>query len=339
MKFFVPLLLAAALVAGCSRPPAESATPGRALLPVRLAQVTRIDAPLATELTGTARPRQRATVAAKVMGTITALPVTLGQRVAAGDLLVQLSAPEIDARVAQARAQLSTATRELERERILLAKGAGTPDTVRGLEDRLALAQAQLREAETMLGYTQLRAPFAGVIATRLVEAGDLASPGQPLLGLDGLDDFQLEVFVPETVVSTLTLGRPIPVFVPASGARFAATIAEISSAADPAARAVLVKLSLPADATIRPGQFARVAMPGPTVTTLVAPADAVSRFGQLERVFVAGPDRRAVLRLVKTGARRGDQIEILSGLDAGESVVVAPPPALREGQPLEVRP
>jgi len=335
----LPLLLATlALVAGCSKPSAPKTGATLPAAAVSVARVESVETPLITEITGSVRSVQRATLAAKVMGTVADLPVTLGQRVATGELLLKLSAPEIDARVAQARAQLNVAARDLERERTLLAKGASTTDLVRSLEDRAAGAAAQLREAETMLGYTELHAPFAGVIARKFVDAGDLAAPGQPLLGLDGLNGFQIDAAVPDSLAGPLAPSQPLAVTVPSTGRRFTGTVAEISSATDATARTVLIKIAVPAGTDVRPGQFARVALPGAPVRTLLVPATAVSRVGQMERVFVAGPDKRAVLRLVKTGATHSDRVEILSGLDAGESVVVAPPASLREGQPLEVR-
>jgi RND family efflux transporter MFP subunit len=333
---FAPVLLL--LLASCSKSPADKSAASLPALPVTIARVEAAEIALPTELSGNVRSVQRATVAAKVMGTVAELPVSLGQRVAAGDLLLKLSAPEIAARVAQARAQLNIAARDLERERALLAKGASTSDLVRSLEDRHALAAAQLREAETMLGYTELRAPFAGVIAKKFVDAGDLAAPGQPLLSLDGVDDFQVEVAVPDSLVAPLALGQSLTVIVPSTGRQFSGTLAEISSAADASARSVLMKISVPAGVDIRAGQFARVLLPGQAVRALLVPAGAVTRFGQMERAFVVGAEKRAVLRLVKTGRAHGERIEILSGLEAGESVVVAPPASLREGQPLEVR-
>ena len=89
----------------------------------------------------------------------------------------------------------------------------------------------------------------------------------------------------------------------------------------------------------VRSGQFARVQVPGVLVRVLLAPVAAVSRLGQMERIFVVGAGNRAGLRLVKTGAMRGDLIEILTGLDDGERVVLSPPAALREDQPLEIQP
>ena len=176
------------------------------------------------EVTGTVRPVQRATIAAKVMGAIAELPVVLGQRVHAGDLLVKISAGEISARVVQAQSQLNQVERDLDRERKLLTKGASTPDMVKSLEDRLAMTQAMVREAEVMLGYTSVRAPFDGVVARKLASAGDLAAPGEPLLEIEGLGDFQVEAGIPDSLAPRLAPGAALAVEVPAAGVAFTGT-------------------------------------------------------------------------------------------------------------------
>lgn len=333
------LLPALALLAGCAKH--EAAAPSAAAsLPaarVHLSPVIAASAPSLTEITGTVRPVQHAMLAAKVMGTITELPVALGQRVSKGDLLLKISAAEINARATQARSQLNQARRDLERERNLLPRGASTAEMVRGLEDRFNMAEAMVAEAEVMLGYTELHAPFDGVVARKFVNAGDLSAPGQPLLELEGSSDFQVEVGIPDALASLLS--PCVALACEAGGTGFSATLLELSSASDPATRAVPAKLAVPAGTSVRSGQFVRVLVPGPVVTALLVPAAAVSVSGQMERVFVSGDDQRAGLRLVKTGATREGSVEILSGLSAGELVVVNPPVGLREGQPLEAQP
>lgn len=338
-RFLLLPVLALAVLAGCSRSAPDRPAAASPALTVQAAPVIAADLPVLTEINGSVRAVQRATLAAKVMGSITQLPVALGQRVAAGELLLVLSSPDAEARVEQARAQLALTERELARERTLFARGVTPAESVRALEDRHTIQTAQLREAETLLGYTQLRAPFAGVIAAKHVDAGDLASPGQPLLALDGDGAFEISASIPDSLVGTLAPGQTLAVHVPAGDRHFIAPITEISSAADPATRSVALKLAVPADAGVRPGQFARLAVPGPLARTLLVPTSAVTRVGQMERVFVVTADNRAALRLVKTGATRDTQVEILSGLAAGERVVVAPPAALREGRSLEIRP
>lgn len=338
---FLAAIAAIAVFAGCAKhaEPKSGAAPNLPPAKVRLAVVRTEDTPAMTEVTGTVRPVKRATIAAKLMGVIEEMPVTLGQRVSAGDVLVKINAGEIPARVAQAQSQLNQAQRDLARERDLLTKNASTSDMVKGLEDRLAMTQAMVREAEVMVGYMTVRAPFDGVVAKKPANAGDLAAPGQPLLELEGLGEFQIEAGIPDSAAARLAIGATLAVEVPAAGAAFSARLVELSPASDGYARTVVAKLSIPAGPTVRSGQFARVQVPGTAVRALLAPAAAVSTLGQMERVFVAGEGNRAALRLVKTGAARGDRVEILSGLADGERIVVAPPVGLREGQILEVQP
>jgi RND family efflux transporter MFP subunit len=267
------------------------------------------------------------------------MPVTLGQRVHAGDLLARIGADEISARVAQAEAQLNAARRDLERERGLAAKGASTAETVKDLEDRLSGAQATLREAAAMQGYTSVRAPFDGIVARKFAGVGDLASPGLPLLEIEGADGFQVEAALPDSLASRLSPGAVLTVCMPARDATFAGTLAELSSAADPGAHTVTAKIRVPAGVPVRSGEFARVQLEGAPVQALMVPASAVATVGQMQLVFVAGADGRASLRLVRTGAARGDLVEVLSGVDAGERVVAAPPVGLREGRRLEIQP
>jgi RND family efflux transporter MFP subunit len=333
--------LVALVVAGCSKPAATPDSAAADLPPVSASTATVAAEllPVITEVTGTIRPVQRAGLAAKVMGTIEELPVVLGQRVAAGAVLVRISAGEISARVVQARSQLNQAQRDLARERDLLGKGASTADLVRNLEDRVAMTEAMVREAETMLGYTTIRAPFAGTISRRPANAGDLAAPGMPLVELEGENEFQIEAGLPDSLVARLAPGTSLQAEVPVAGLSFPVTLAELSSAAEPTARTVAAKFAIPAGTAVRSGQFARLQVPGEQVRKLLVPAAAVSRHGQLERVFIIGAGNRAILRLVKAGAARGERVEILAGLDAGERVVLDAPADLREGRRVEARP
>lgn len=332
-----------AVLAGCSKPGDD---PGRgvetAALPAVTVQTTTLaleEIPVTTEITGTVQATQRALLASKLMGAIEEMPVSLGQRVKAGEVLVKIAAGEISARVAQARTQLNTTQRDLDRERALQAKGASTNETVRNLEDRVATHEAQLREAEVMLGYTILRAPFDGVVSRKISNQGDLATPGTTLLEVHGNAGFEVDAAVPETAASQLAVDAGVSVSIPATNVTFTGKIAEISSAVDTRARAVAIKVAVPEGVEVRSGQFARLELPGEPRRAIRVPASAVSRFGQIERVFTVADDHRAVLRLVKTaGARQDGRVEILAGLVAGDRVVVSPPPQLREGQRVEVR-
>ena len=336
MRQFPPLLaLALVLAGGCRRPDGSVPASRPAAVPVRVAAVASTVAPRTQPVAGTIRPFERATIAAKITGTVATASLAVGQAVQAGEILVTVQAGELAARVDQARAALSQAEREYERERTLESKGASSTDAVRTADDHQRQARAALAETEAMLGYTRIVAPFSGVLTGDFVKPGDLATPGRPLFEVEGVDRLRAEVQVPESL-PVPAAGTDLVVLIgdePVSG-----KLAELSPAADPNSRTRLAKIELPAAAAARSGQFVHVFWPAGSRTALTVPTTAVLAFGQMERVFVVAHGR-AELRLVKTGAREGGQIQITAGLDAGETVVVTPSTSLRDGQPVEIQP
>lgn len=330
-------LFALFALASCRRAePALAAGRGPAL-PVRTAVVAAEPLPTVVEAPATVRPAERASIAAKLTGTVATFPLGLGQPVNAGDVLLTLNAPEADARVHQAQAQLAEADRNATRQRTLVASGVNPSDALRDAEDRLRYAQAALAEAEALLAYATVRAPFAGVITEKNVLPGDLATPGAPLLVLESTQRLRAEGGIPEKASASLRIGSAVQVLIDDATAPVTGQLEEMAGAADAVSRSVLVKVALPAGAA-RSGQFARLRVETGVADALLVPADALTRLGQMERVFIAAQDR-ASLRLVKTGRSSGDRVEILSGVNPGERVIVAPPAALRDGQPVTVQP
>lgn len=326
---------ALAVLAGCERKPASAQETTPAALSVRTAPAVLATTMRFEPVSGTVRSLDHAQVSARITGRVINADFTLGQAVAAGDTLVVLSAGELDARVAQARAALDQASNDYQREHSLLAKGVSTPETVRALDEKRRMAAAAFDEASALLGYTRVTAPFAGVVTNRFVSAGDLASPGTRLFEIEGTKRLRAEVEVPESLAA-LPPNAPLTILV--GDKRVTGGLAEFSSAADPLARTRLAKVSLPEGSGVHQGQFVRVLWPAGDTPLLTVPANAVGSFGQTERVFVAA-DGKAVLRLVRTGLHDNDRIQILSGLDAGETVIIDAPATLRDGQPVQTQP
>jgi RND family efflux transporter MFP subunit len=307
-------------------------------VPVSVALVREQEIPALAEVVGTLQAAERAAIAAKVTGVITRMPVVLGSRVKAGDLLVAISAEEIAARLNQAEAQLAQAKRNLEREQNLLQKNAATAETVKSMVELHAIAQAGYREAKTLVGYTTLTAPFDGVVTRKNVSAGDLATPGTVLLQLENNTKLQVLTAIPESLVLQIRTGDILTVNVPAAAAVIKGTVSEIAPAADPSSRTAPVILDLPSDPSLRSGQFARVLLPGKEGKALLIPTSAVVPSGQMDRVFVV-EEKRARLRLVRTGLRLDGMTEILGGLNPGETVVTGNNRLLVNGQTLQIQP
>lgn len=332
------LALALAL-AGCGRPhethPPEQKLP---FAPVRVAKVEERSRMATEEIVGTVRAKLRASIEAKVSGRIEQMPVNAGQTVKAGELLAQLDAREIQARREQAAATGVQTERDLQRFITLLNQKAITQQEFDAVQARQRIAKAALTEAETMLGYTRVTAPFDGIITRKLADVGDLASPGRALLDLEDPKVLRIEADMSEGFLGKIQAGDKMTILVPASTNRIEGVVSEISPAVDPASRTFRIKLDLPSSSGLRAGQFGRVLVPAGETSALRVPSLAVVLRGQMELAFVV-QDGRAQLRIVKTGKRLGDEVEVVSGLTAGEPIVVEGATALRDGQPVEVRP
>lgn len=296
---------------------------------VELAAVELRTHPRTQALPGTVHPADRAVVAAKLMANVASADFNIGEAVTAGDVLVVLSADEIAAQVEQARASLAQVERNYEREKRLLEQSASTPETVRTLEDQLRIARSRLSEAQTMDNYRSIRAPFDGVVVSKQVRRGDLASPGVPLFEIEGKGTLEVHVQVPDSL-SALELGAGVDVAI--DGKLVQATLSEWSPAADPVSRTRLAKLALPEAPTARSGQYVQVIWPASPTRSLVAPVSSVQSFGQIERVFVL-ENGSLRMRLVRTGQRSGEWMQIRSGLREGDLVVESPAADLRDGQ------
>lgn len=187
-----------------------------------------------------------------------------------------------------------------------------------------------------MLGYMVINAPFTGIVTRKLADVGDLASPGKPLLELEDPLALRLEADIPEGLLDRIHLGDQLDVQISSITNRLTGTVSEIAPVGDPNSRTFPVKLDLQSQPGLRSGQFGRVSVPIGLAQSLFIPSSAIVQRGQLDLVFVV-KDNKALLRIVKTGKRMDDQVEILAGLEAGEWIATQNASLLSNGQPVEV--
>lgn len=336
--FLLGSLAAALALAGCQKREPTPAT--LAPLPtatVRVATVERKSQAATEEVTGTVRASVRASIEARISGRIGRLPVVAGQKVNRGELLAALDVRETQARLDQAKASLEQAERDLVRFTALLKQEAVTRAEYDAVEARQRVAKAACTEAETMLGYATVNAPFHGVITRKLAEVGDLAAPGRPLLEMEDPASLRFEASVPEALVRLVEPGTQLSVHISAASGELAGKVTEIAPVADPVSRTFLVKLDLPPTDGLRAGQFGRVSLPLEAQESLRVPVTAVTKRGQMEFVYVV-TGGIAKLRIVKTGRAFGDEVEIVSGLEAGDQIIVGDASQLQDGQPVQVQ-
>lgn len=205
---------------------------------------------------------------------------------------------------------------------------------VNDLRDQLRIAEAMASEAQTMLSYTEIRAPFDGFITRKYAHEGDLSMPGQALLEIEDLTSLRVEADLPEILGVQVELGMQLEIEVVGLDPTLTGTVEEIAPAADPRSRTFPVKISLPTHDAMRSGQFAKVHIPTREVQTVLVDLEAINHWGQMERVFVV-EDGHLRMRIVKTGARHGDQVEVISGLQGGESLAIRVDAPLFDGTPV----
>ena len=331
------LLLAALLLNGCGRPSAGVANDSPAIS-VRTQVVENKNRVATEEDIGTVRARLHAVIEAKVSGKIDQLLVVPGQPVTNGELLVTIDAREIQAQYDQALAVRQQAGSDLKRATDLFQQKILSSSEFDAAQSKFRVADAAATVAKTLLGYTKVTAPFAGVITRKDADVGDLAAPGKPLLEMEDPRHLRLEADVPEALVDKIELGDTLRIRVGALDTNFAGVVSEIAPSADTDSRTFVVKLDLPSVPGLRAGQFGRVAVPTGEVSALRVPTRAVIQRGQLEFLFVVA-DHHAQLRIIKTGARIGDEVEIVSGLDSGETVVTSGADQLSDGQRVAIKP
>lgn len=333
----VVLLLAALCVAACGKHEAgRKAAPSLPAAKVKIEAARQDPSTAAEDAPGTVRPVYSAIVAAKVSGTLMEINADPGRVVKRGDVLARIDDREIKARLEGARAALEQATADFGRQEKLHAQRVVTPQEFETAQSKLRAAKAAVDEASSLLAYCVVAAPFDGVVTRRFVQQGDLATPGRALVEVEDPAALRLEAQVPESLISRVRIGDAITVAVDAARATVPGKVVEIAPSSDPASRSTLVKIELPKNPALRSGMFGRARIPTDAAPSLAVPEGSVLQRGQLEIVFVVR-DGVAQMRIVRTGRREGGRIEIVSGLDAGETVVVDGAPSLMDGQPVVV--
>lgn len=329
-----------------ARPPEESQT-----LTAVVATAHRRQVPAVLEASASLAALRRVSPGSKILGRVERIAAREGDAVAAGALLARLESRDLQAAVGQARAAVAMAEAQRDnaaamarRMRELESRGSATPknreDAVAGeLVTAAAVdqARANLEAARVTLSYAEVRSPVAGWVVSRLVEEGDMAQPGQPLFVIEDLSAVEARAEIPENSVAGLEPGAPATVTVDAVGRTYATTLHRLIPAGDAGSRSFEARFQLPnGDRVLKSGLFARVVLPLPAGReALLVENTAVRQRGQLQSILVVR-DGRVVARFVKTGRRDGARIEILSGLDDGESYLVDPPPAAADGTPIQ---
>jgi membrane fusion protein, multidrug efflux system len=330
------LLVLAAVGCDWTPAPRSVASPGSEA-PRRVASVpVRSSGPNGETVPATVRARERATLTARVPGYVTALPFREGAAVRVGAVVARIEDRALRAALAAAEVDRDAADADRVRSSTLLSRGAATPREAEQANARAAAARAAAEAAREALSYAELRAPFAGRVAGRPANVGDVVMPGTPLVEIDGDGGLEVLATVDEDAVARLSPGAKVAVDVDGQSGPIEATIRAVAPSGDAATHRTQVRADLPERAGVRSGMFARLRLaPVPAVeraatgapaeeARLVVPESALVRRGGLAGVFVVS-EGRARLRWIAVGEPEDGTVEVRAGLRDGERVVTDP--------------
>ncbi|MBI1912304.1 MAG: efflux RND transporter periplasmic adaptor subunit [Deltaproteobacteria bacterium] len=357
-RFFMPMFLGAAIFAapliltGCG----EKVGPGTAevkrqeVTGIKVAQIQTSESTESLEISGSVKAKSISSVASKAMGTVTSINVAEGDRVKKGALLMTIDDSDIAQKVKGAEAGKQEALRGLEATRQQMLLMDSTYERYKKLYDQKAVSQqefdtittqrnaarldyermqesikraeAGVSEARVYRGYAKITSPVSGVVTEKKIDVGSMASPGMPLLTIEDTSSYTLEVNVDERLLDKIKTGMPVEVTIDSLGRDIQGRISEIVPSINPASRTFLVKISLK-DEGLRTGLYGRVKFPGDKKTVLAVPKSSIISKGQLTGVYTVDEKNVLTYRLVRLGSSDGDNIEILSGLNPGEKIII----------------
>jgi RND family efflux transporter MFP subunit len=359
---------AVGMLTACSSDRKVSASPPEIVRNVAVTTAHTANVPDLLEAVGTVHAAQASELASRVVGTIVQVRVREGDSVRRGQVLViiddresiaavnRATAGETAAQqeVAAAESELALAESTLKRYQNLLEKKSVSPQEFDEVKTRqqaalahkdlarasLEQAKAALAQARTALEYTQVRAPFDGVVTERKLDPGAMANPGSPVLAIEDTSRYRLEVAINENDLRYIVLRQAAPVRIDALGPfEIKGRVAQVVPAADPVSRTFLVKIDLPGQRQLRSGLFGRAQFSRGEKPALTVPQTAVIQRGQLQGVYVLNDTDLASLRYVTLGKQDGTQVEILAGLQDGDRVISHPGELELNGKRVEMKP
>jgi len=319
---------------------APSAGPAQGRAPTVVAAEARTgDIAVTFNAVGTLRANEAVTVTSKLSGIVKAIRFDEGQRVQAGDVLIELDDTEARAELAVAESQRRTVLQDLERSSALLGRQAVAQARVDDLRIEAQGAEARVNAARARLQDLTIRAPFAGVTGIRHVSPGALVRPGDAVTTLDDVSTVKLEFAVPETALSRLSQGMRITADSAAyQGETFDGVVEVIDTRVDPVSRTLAVVAAVPnPQARLKPGMFMSVDLTLDRLTGVVLiPEEALVPVGDRQFVF-AVVDGKVQRRPVQIGARQRGMVQVRDGVAAGDLVITRGVQKVRDGAPVTV--
>lgn len=320
--------------------PAAQPAPASSKVKVEVATVESTRLERSISAVGTLRSHDSVMLRPEISGRIAEINFDEGGKVEQGQILVRLDDSVPKARLQQARANLKLAGSQHRRSVELSKQGFVSSQARDDAASNLAVQQAAVALAEAELDKTVIRAPFDGLVGLRTVSVGDYVGPGTDLVPIESIDPLNVDFRIPEQFLSAVAVGSRLQVsFDALAGMSREGSVGAISPQVDVGGRSLLLRANIPnPDNLLRPGLFARVHLALSESQGLVVPESALAPSGDAQYVFRV-QDGLVKRVMVDIGQRMGAHVEIISGLDEGDQVVVSGLQKVRDGIEVEILP
>lgn len=354
-RFLAAALLLSApvfLFAGCK----EKVEPGTAeveraeITGLKIAEAATTEITDYTEAAGTIKARSVSSVASRLMGTVTSVNVKEGDRVKKGSPLLTIEANDIAEKIKQAEAGYREALKGLEMakenrelvnttydryKKLFDAKAISRQEfdnistqkrtaeiEYERMEEAVKRARSGVSETKVMRGFASITSPVSGIVTEKRIDVGSMATPGMTLFTIEDTSSYLIEVSADERLANIINIDMLVSVTIDSIDKKIDGKVSEIIPAVNPMTRSFMIKVSVNGEG-LRSGLYARVRIPAGKKTLMLVPAPALVNKGQLTGVYTVDETGLITFRLVRAGSRYGNDVEVLSGLNPSEKIVI----------------
>jgi len=341
-KKLITLVTTSLLVLSCGSDHKTSMAESMTPIVVKVNAVQTDQNNLLITASGTIQASNSANLSTRMMGFVNKIYVTVGDKVNKGQLLLSVNNTELQAKRAQVNAGITEATaaftnaeKDYTRYKNLFAENSASQKELDDMTAHFEMAKARLEGANQMKNeidaqftYANIRAPFNGVVTNKFIETGDMANPGMPLIAVESPKQFEVTAMVAESDISKIRSNSKVDVLVKSMNQSIKGIVTEISSSAKNTGGQYLVKITLDkTDVNILSGMFATVKFPvektEKTSSMIMIPKASIVANGSLKGIYTVSEQQTAILRWLRLGKTYGENIEVLSGLNAEEHYIV----------------
>ena len=356
-KIYTILLLSVAFIfANCNKENAKIDSETTEVIKVKVNKITENTNNQYLSVSGKVQATKSADVSTRIMGFVNKVHVSVGDKVQKGQLLISINNTDLQAKKAQVNAEIikaktafANAEKNYNRYKNLLANNSITQKEMDDMTVDYNIKKANLEsvnqiknEINAQFAYSNITAPFNGIVTAKNIESGSLANPGIPLISLETPKDFEVIAMVPESEISQIKTRIKVDVLVKSVNKILKGKVIVVSTSAKNTGGQFLVKIKLDnKPKNILSGMFATVHFPIESKLKsdlVLIPIDAVVKNGQLSGIYTISQTNTALLRWLRLGKTYGNQVEVLSGLNSNETYILSAEGKLFNGAKISIQ-